>query len=147
MAKESRARHLRIRLSSPLRRRKVWHQTAGYGNEAGRPGFAKFEARVAVFRIVEAGGIEQGAAAAATAAPADSLPILAPAAGGFLLAGFVKGGIGLGRWWVATCSARIWRCAVCYELYSAFICVQIMGRRRPEHDMPHLTARDGTRLY
>jgi pimeloyl-ACP methyl ester carboxylesterase len=22
-----------------------------------------------------------------------------------------------------------------------------MGRRRPEHDMPHLTARDGTRLY
>jgi hypothetical protein len=96
MAKESRARHLRIRLSSPLRRRKVWHQTAGHGNEAGRPGFAKFEARVAVFRIVEAGGIEQGAAAAATAAPADSLPILAPAAGGFLLAGFVKGVIGLG---------------------------------------------------
>jgi hypothetical protein len=63
--------------------------------QRGVPSFAKIEAGVAVCRIVEARGIAQGCPAA-IGAPVDSLPMLAATAGAYLLAGLVKGVIGLG---------------------------------------------------
>jgi hypothetical protein len=57
--------------------------------------FAKIEVRVAVFRIVAAHGIAQDPTAA-RGASVDSIAILAATAGAYLLAGFVKGVIGLG---------------------------------------------------
>jgi len=59
-------------------------------------GFANPKARVAVFHIVEVLGIKQGRPAKGKDARVDSLLILGAAAGAFLLAGFVKGVIGLG---------------------------------------------------
>jgi hypothetical protein len=62
-----------------------------------RSGFVETGSRVAAMRIVSAGAIAQGPrAAAGKDTPVDSAAILAATAGAFLLAGFVKGVIGLG---------------------------------------------------
>ena len=62
---------------------------------ATRPGFAKIVAKVVDLRIVGRRAIAHGPAAV-RGMPVESWPILAATAGAFLLAGFVKGAIGLG---------------------------------------------------
>jgi uncharacterized membrane protein YfcA len=66
-----------------------------WARQRGVRSFANIEARVAVCRIVAARGIAQGRLAA-RGAPVDSIAMLAATAGAFLLAGLVKGVIGLG---------------------------------------------------
>lgn len=58
--------------------------------------FANIIAKVAVFHIAEARGVEQGRLLQERTCRLDSLPILSATAGAFMLAGFVKGVIGLG---------------------------------------------------
>jgi len=58
--------------------------------------FAKIEVRLALFRIVERARLKHVSPAAGKGQPVDSTYLLAATAGAYLLAGFVKGVIGLG---------------------------------------------------
>jgi uncharacterized membrane protein YfcA len=72
---------------------KVWHRTIADGNETG---FAGIECRVASMRIASGQAFAQGLPVENTGMDVDSAHILILTAGAFLLAGFVKGVIGLG---------------------------------------------------
>jgi hypothetical protein len=72
---------------------KVWHRTLADGNEAG---FAEIECRVASMCIASRQAFAQGLPVENTGVDVDSAHILIATAGAFLLAGFVKGVIGLG---------------------------------------------------
>jgi uncharacterized membrane protein YfcA len=61
-----------------------------------RRAFAKIEVRVAVFRIAGTCGFAQASVRSSKGIPVDLSSMLPAVAGAFLLAGFVKGGIGVG---------------------------------------------------